>query len=129
MRYQKKKKWKYKLCEDTFIKLYNDFGVIKHDMFEINRNELFVRKGYCWDGPSGPAIDTKNFMTPSLVHDVLFQAIRENLMASYKFTDANNELKEQCLERNMSKFRTWYVHKAVEWFGKKNIISDIIEVE
>ena len=28
------------------------------------------------DGPSGPAIDTKNFMRASLVHDALYQLMR-----------------------------------------------------
>ena len=32
---------------------------------------LEIADGYAWDGPSGPAIDTKNFMRGSLVHDVL----------------------------------------------------------
>ena len=38
---------------------------------------LHILKGYAWDGPSGPAIDTKNFMVGSLVHDALYQLMRE----------------------------------------------------
>ena len=34
---------------------------------------LTIRKGYAWDGPSGPTIDTLNFMRGSLVHDALYQ--------------------------------------------------------
>ena len=32
---------------------------------------LIIKKGYAWDGPSGPTIDTPNFMRGSLVHDAL----------------------------------------------------------
>ena len=39
---------------------------------------LYISKGYSWDGPSGPAIDTPDWIKASLVHDALYQLIREN---------------------------------------------------
>ncbi len=45
---------------------------------KMNRSErLTTKKGYAWDGPSGPTIDSKNFMRGSLVHDALYQLMRE----------------------------------------------------
>jgi len=41
---------------------------------------LLIKAGYSWDGPSGSAIDTKNFMQGSLVHDALYQLLRENIL-------------------------------------------------
>ena len=41
---------------------------------------LTVADGYCWDGASGPAVDTRNFLRGSLVHDALYQGIREGLL-------------------------------------------------
>ena len=38
---------------------------------------LRIKTGYAWDGASGPAIDTRNFMRGSLVHDALYQLMRE----------------------------------------------------
>ena len=39
---------------------------------------LRIHQGYAWDGASGPAFDTKNFMQGSLVHDALrVGAVRE----------------------------------------------------
>ena len=45
---------------------------------------MIVEKDYAWDGPSGPTIDTSNSMRASLVHDVLYQAMREEGLA-YEF--------------------------------------------
>ena len=129
MKYQNKKNWKYRVYEDCEFNLYHDFGRIAHPFFKIDGNHLIVKEGYTYDGPSGPTIDTDNFMSPSLIHDILFQAMREDLLSRDRFKHANIELKMQCRERGMSRFRAWYVYKAVAMFGKPNIKSDIKEVE
>lgn len=41
-----------------------------------NLGNLTVAKGYLWDGSSGPTIDGKADPVPSLVHDVLYEAMR-----------------------------------------------------
>ena len=42
---------------------------IRHNFISLSPlGFLSIRKGYAWDGPSGPTIDTKNFMRGSLVH-------------------------------------------------------------
>lgn len=79
---------------------------------------LTIRNGYAWDGPSGPTIDTKNFMRASLVHDSLFQLIRCDLLAHECFGTVNLELKRMCRQDGMSRLRAWYVWKSVQWFGK-----------
>jgi hypothetical protein len=129
MKYQNKKFWKYRIYEDCEFILYSNYGDVAHEFFQICGNKLTVKAGYRWDGPSGPTVDTKNFMSPSLIHDVLFQAMREDLINRDLFTIANNELYMQCRERGMSRFRSWYVKKGVQWFGKKNVQSDINEVK
>ncbi|MDF5607407.1 hypothetical protein P3745_24975, partial [Vibrio parahaemolyticus] len=40
---------------------------------------LTIKKGYSWDGVSGPATDTRNLILASLVHDELYQLMREEL--------------------------------------------------
>lgn len=37
---------------------------------------LIIREGYAWDGASGPAINTKSFVRPSLPHDANYQLWR-----------------------------------------------------
>lgn len=78
---------------------------------------LEIKPGYAWDGPSGPTIDTLNFMRGSLVHDALYQLIRLKVLPySYK-NQADRILQEICIEDGMSKFRAWYVYQGVKRFG------------
>ncbi len=81
---------------------------------------LSIKKGYAWDGPSGPTFDTKNFMRGALVHDALYQLMREcpELYPRDKFREpADDLLRELCIQDGMSKMRAWWVHLAVRKFG------------
>ena len=116
--YRKLHKYKYQLTRpyqvDVGIKgLSIDIGVLglKED------GMLIINKGYAWDGPSGPTIDTFNFMRGSLVHDALYQLIRMELI-DLSFKDhADRLLQKMCKKDGMSPFRAWYVYLAVKWFG------------
>lgn len=49
------------------------------------RRVLHIEKGYAWDGPSGPVMDVSWLMTPSLVHDALYELMRwERLDISWR---------------------------------------------
>lgn len=39
---------------------------------------LTIRKGYAWDGASGPTFDTNSSMRAALAHDAIYQLIRES---------------------------------------------------
>lgn len=82
-----------------------------------SRGRLTIRKGYAWDGPSGPAIDTPNFMRGSLVHDALYQLMREKLLDQKWRDEADSELRRICLEDGMSQIRSWWVHQGVRFGG------------
>lgn len=79
---------------------------------------LQIRDGYCWDGPSGISIDTKNFMRGSLVHDALYQLIRLGLLGPEQRSAADRELYKTCREDGMNVLRAAYVYRCVRWFGK-----------
>jgi len=81
---------------------------------------LTVYEGYAWDGPSGPTFDTKNFMRGSLIHDALYQLIRQDRISdSYrKYADMN--LYTCCIDDGMSEFRASYVYQAVRMFGNSS---------
>lgn len=78
---------------------------------------LLIRVRYKWDGASGIAIDTKNFMRGSLVHDALYQLLREGVLAQGDRIIADRILRDICIEDGMSRLRAWWVYNAVRMFG------------
>ena len=78
---------------------------------------LTMKKGYAWDGPSGPTIDTKNFMRGSLVHDACYQLMREKLLLQNKRKPADVLLWLICIDDGMSRTRADYVYHAVRTFA------------
>ena len=78
---------------------------------------LVIRAGYAWDGPSGPTIDTKSFMRGSLVHDALYQLLRQGYLSEHLRDLADVLLQQICLEDGMWRWRAWYVYKSLKWFG------------
>ncbi|MGD9115936.1 MAG: DUF1353 domain-containing protein [Dehalococcoidia bacterium] len=79
---------------------------------------LSIKKYYAWDGPSGPTIDTRDFMRGSLVHDALYQLMREGVLDREQDRKRADEiLRELCLEDGMCSFRAWYVYHSVRLFA------------
>lgn len=82
---------------------------------------VLVRAGYAWDGPSGPTVDTGNFMRGSLVHDAFYQLMREGIVDATKWRDTvDRELQRMCREDGMSAMRAWWVYKGVKLGGESS---------
>lgn len=112
----------YQLAElytvQTRIKLHEP---IIHGFLVLNKNGvLMISPGYAWDGPSGPSIPTKSFMRGSLVHDALYQLMREKLLDVGWRELADMELRRICQEDGMSWIRAWWVFQAVRKFGESS---------
>ena len=78
---------------------------------------LTIAEGYAWDGASGPAIDSPCFMRGSLIHDALYQLIREGHLPIACRAHADRLLREMCREDGMSAIRAWWVYQGVRRFG------------
>ena len=79
---------------------------------------LTISEGYAWDGPSGPTIDTLTFMRGSLVHDALYQLMREkNLDHKVHREAADRMLQKICKEDGMWSLRAWWVYHGVRLFA------------
>lgn len=82
---------------------------------------LLVKEGYAWDGPSGPAMHTSAFMRPSLVHDVLYELIRDGVYdtetADYWRREADDVLFRLGREDGMWAVRSWWTYLGVRAFG------------
>jgi hypothetical protein len=75
---QIKKHWKYQLGQDHVENLeLKPREAISTAFIKYSKNgRLRIKKGYAWDGPSGPMVDDSSNMRASLVHDVLYQLMR-----------------------------------------------------
>ncbi len=118
--YRELNRYKYKLVDDYVIQI--DIRPIQDIEFKFvslsGEGILTIRKHYAWDGPSGPTIDTRNFMRGSLVHDALYQLMRLGALDHEVYRKRADEiLKETCLEDGMCSFRAWYVYQAVHIFA------------
>lgn len=103
--------YKYQLVEEYSVEvIIRPAEPIDMDYIALNTDGLLtVKKSYAWDGPSGPTFDTKNFMRGSLVHDALYQLMRDGYLPASFREQADLELHRICREDGMSKFRAWYV--------------------
>jgi hypothetical protein len=87
--------------------------------------ELIVRPGYAWDGPSGPTIDTPDWMDASLVHDILYQFMRTGQLPnddSYRSREkmrrkADDLMYKMLLEAGMPWLRALYSYYGVRFFA------------
>jgi hypothetical protein len=112
--------FKYQLHEDYNIDLaFHPPADIRTEYICFYANgRLWIREGYAWDGPSGPTVDTANFMRGSLVHDALYQLMRENHLDHDLYREvADSTLRTLCLEDGMCTARAWWVYQGVRWGG------------
>jgi len=128
----------YQLAEDEYFQTQiRPKEHINLDFIELNvRGNLRVKRGYAFDGPSGPTkviVDVlekipfigkwlvkkflEAFMTPSLGHDAKYQLMRMGLIDPKHRVEADDELKADCLARGMSRPRAAWVHKGVTEFA------------
>lgn len=82
---------------------------------------IHIRAGYSWDGPSGPAFDSKNFMRASLVHDALYQLMEEGFLPKKMRKKADQTMRDIAKLDGMGGFRRFYTYWAVRFFGGSHI--------
>ena len=111
-------KYQLKKTYSVTIPLIPEEEIIS-EFISLDMNGLLTLKsGYAWDGPSGPTFDTLNFMRGSLVHDALYQLMREDLLDSETYRNQSDRLLQaHCREDGMSRMRAWMVYQGVHLGG------------
>ena len=124
MKYSKYK-YKFKVEENFSIELPFKISDFVHPYASLKDGILSIKRGYAWDGASGPVINTRDTLVASLVHDVLYQAMRLNLIKpnseNKKLADKNFFEILKMNGVNSFRSRVWYL--AVKLFGKKSTIK------
>ena len=110
--------WKYQLLRDWSTDTNMTGFYINNPMFTLDKNGwLIVRRGYAWDGPSGPTIDTKTFMRASVVHDVFYQLLREGKLPPSRRKQADQELVRFAKMDGMNPVRRFYAYWSLRAFA------------
>jgi hypothetical protein len=117
--------YKYQLYADEEFRT-GIFGKnIKTDFIELFANGVLIcRKGYAWDGASGPTIDTKNSMRAALLHDAGYQLMREKLLSLDYKAYFDEEFYRILRADGMSWIRAWIWYNAVRDFGKSSTLPE-----
>lgn len=113
--------YKYQLAEDYTHVLLSQFqqdASVDAEYFRLANGVLTIRKGYAWDGPSGPTIDTRDFMRGSLMHDCLYQLIHEGYLDKNVCRPlADLELYDICRQDGMNVMRANWVYYGLRIGG------------
>lgn len=113
--------YKYQLVEDyiTSVAVKPDTYALVPDFILLESSgRLHIKRGYAWDGPSGPTVDTPDSMRGSLVHDALYQLMREGKLDRDKYRKAaDEEFLRICLEDGMLPARAHAWYEAVRLFA------------
>ena len=78
---------------------------------------LTVKRGFAWDGASGPTWDTKATMTPACVHDCLAKLIRTGCLKHSVWRHADYELEHLMKQRGVWKIRRRIWMKGLKLTG------------
>lgn len=122
--YKETHTYKYILTKRYIVDLpsaFHHITIVNHSHLEIFDGALYISSRYRWDGPSGPAIDTKNFMRGSLVHDALYQLMREGHINRELRKAADKLLRLHCREDGMSWIRSQNVYWGLRLGGKSSV--------
>ncbi len=117
-----KKGYKYQLVEKytTNVQVFPTLNINTPFIALTMEGLLTIQKYYAWDGASGPTLDTKDTMIPSLVHDALYQLLREGYLAPYSFYHLKNvdeQLDRMLRKRGMSGIRRWIWRRGLALAG------------
>ncbi len=91
-------------------------GPISTELATLSAEGLLkISAAFAWDGPSGPTLDTPNFMAASLCHDEFYEMLRLGLLpAGQGYRKAADKLlRKMCRENGMTAARAWWVYRGV----------------
>jgi len=117
---QYKKGYKYQLKSEYQVVIpINPENNISTDFIALStEGKLTICNGYAWDGPSGPTPDFISFMRSSLIHDALYQLMREQLLDKATHRQQADKLFYQlCLDDGLNRLAAWIAFCLVRKLG------------
>ena len=120
--YRKLRNYKYQLIRDYTISIpITPARFVNTKFIRLTKaGKLTVKIRYAWDGASGPVRDTKTVMRGSLIHDALYQLMREqHLDRRIHRKPADELLRDICLADGMALARARLIYRGVRLGGAR----------
>lgn len=114
-----RKGYKYQLAEDEVLqtRIRITEGINTQFILLDVTGKLTILSGYSWDGPSGPTIDTPSSMRGSLIHDALYQLIRQGHLPKSIRNEADEIIYQCIIADGMWKWRAWLWRRELKKFA------------
>jgi hypothetical protein len=128
LHYKKRRDYKYTLAKQyIFETQWDNAPEINTRFIQLNKQgQLILHAAYSWDGASGPMPDLSSIIRASLIHDALYQLMREqHLPLSYRLA-ADRLLYTLCVADGMNPLLARWVYFCVCCFGHNHAQNDLI---
>jgi hypothetical protein len=131
LQYKKRRDYKYTLAEPyLFETQWLNAPEVYTQYIQLNQHgQLQISAAYSWDGASGPMPDFHSIMRGSLVHDALYQLMREQHLDLSFRAAADQLLLNICRADGMNPLLAHWVHFCVRCFGQAQAQSDLIVLQ
>jgi hypothetical protein len=118
--------YKYQIRKDMQFRIPVDFAEfsIDTDFISLESCILTIRKGYAYDGASGPTFDTRNSMRGSAFHDAMYQLFVLGLLPRTLKSLVDELFRDMLRQDGMSAFRSAAWHRAVKRHGMNSTIRN-----
>lgn len=127
--------YRYEVDKDTYIPivsntLKNALSSLEHPVihpyYVIDKDTVYAKAEYAWDGATGVLRQTKNIRIPSLIHDIGCQAINNGQLPRSVRKAFDKEYYEQCRLYGVCSLRRLLHYVGIRLWG---LISKTKEVE
>jgi hypothetical protein len=118
LRYRNIERFKYEVAEDWSIQTAIKGCACRTEFIVLDDDGLLTaKKGYKWDGASGPTVDTWSSMCGSCGHDEIYELIRRRLLEYHWRAYADQFLHDICTRDGMIPIRADIWKDMVEAFA------------
>lgn len=111
--------YKYQIRNEMRFRLPKEFDGFDIDTGYIALRDcvLTIRRGYAYNGASGPTFDTKNSMRPTAFHDAMYQLLVEQTLSRHLKPLIDELFQELLRQDGMSAIRSAIWHRGVDRHG------------
>lgn len=78
---------------------------------------IVLKRGFMWDGPSGPAVNTLNTAIPSAIHDALYELIELGFLPPETRRSADKTYRDSLKTWGVPAWRRALHYRGVSLFG------------